>query len=222
MIKPLFSLALVIGLGTSSGWAAQIDIPETCSPRLTIEKTHCAATTVFDCGDEIQQHTYQRGNLLGVHVFNRDWSLVRFEIADGRQNMEIEARSGEAITLDKLLTGAPISANPKASLTFGRLGARAYQMTVTGGLTDKQVEISGIAFRTGQMIRVMEPETGTNRIEFSFDIYASETRDLFFEGSHSRKTLGGEAEMIEQAPIALRYADEPGFLSDGSTADCDS
>lgn len=213
------SLAAVFVAGAVT--AQEVAVPQGCEPVVSIRKQSCVVTTVFDCGNRFEEHGYIRGELSHTHVFDKGWAFAGYRLKNNVQTVDIDFTEGHSITLEKLLTDGTATGERDASVGTGRLRGLEYRLLSRADMTDETVDLSGHRFRKVRMHRSFVRKQGDNQLDFDFEIFVSEELNLFIEGSYSRKTKGRDAEWLDQGPLALSFAGEPGFMATGHKGACD-
>ncbi|MDU9006077.1 hypothetical protein [Sedimentitalea todarodis] len=208
----------LLGVGTA---CAQVAVPADCKAIATVLKTSCYATTLFDCGESREAHTYHEGKLQVVHAFTPAWELTEFR-QPGFSGMKMSAVPGTVANTNiaALLEAGWSQETGQFTLSTRMIENRPYVLTGRIELTEETVALGGIEFRKARMFRVFETDIGTGGMEFEIDIYLSPERDILFEADWSRSVFGSNQEHFAQTPFHLAWPGQPGFLSTKSGGKC--
>lgn len=197
-----------------------VAVPEACTPVVTIEKSNCVATTIFECESDYQEHGYQNGNLIDTHLFDKNWALAGYRFRNDIQVVDVQFDQGHSITLAELVKTGAGTTDRVALISTGRIKDREYRLQSEASLSGEEVDLNGYKFLVGKLKRQMKLATGSNTLVFDFEVFLSPELNLFVEGSHSRQTLGSDPEFVEQTPVSLRFPGQPGFLENMLEAGC--
>lgn len=200
---------------------AEVVTPQNCTPMVTISKASCVATTVFDCGERFEEHSYVRGELVDTHLFKKDWALLGYALRGDAQEMTVLMENGHSLTLAQLLREGKGTTQRDVVASLGRLKDLPLKLNATATLTDRTVDLSGNTFQVVELTRVITRSNGANPLEFKFEVLVSEELDLFIEGKYTRATPGAQPELKDYTPLALHFPGEPGFMANRPQEGCD-
>ncbi|MEP3329738.1 hypothetical protein [Sedimentitalea sp.] len=204
---------VVSGVASVANSADTITVPAGCEAVVTIEKQSCVATTVLDCGTHFEERSFLNGELHETHIFNKEWAFSGYSLKDGLQTVDISFDEGHSITLSNLVANGTATTARSAQIGTGRLKDLEYRLTSEATLTGETVELDGYPFQTGTLRRSFERISGSNVLDFEFEILVSRDLNLFIEGAYSRQNKTSDPETLDQTPISLRFPNEPGFLA---------
>ncbi len=200
---------------------SSIEVPEGCTPEVTVHKAGCAASTIMMCGDERRAQTYTRGSLEHEHIYDTDWSLLgyNFETSD-TVNMRHQENTGASMSFAELVETGASPSEGAFMVKTGRI-TREFFLSGENRLTGDSITLDGETFLVGESYRIFEPKPGAGGLEFNIDFLISPERNLFIEGSITRNAYGAGEEQMDHTPLALALPGAPGFLADRSMVSCD-
>lgn len=221
-VWPAVAALVLVVAGSAGSVAAQIAVPEACSPILTTHKDSCEATTIFQCSDGYLTHTYISGDLVGTHTYDAQWVLKDFvSVQAGSQDARFEligAPSDTAGVQHLIATGS--SRDDREGIMNTRvIRDRMYQIVNEVSLSDETITLDGLTFRKAKSDRVFTLN-GREAFRFVYDVYVSEDPLWLLEGSYERSTFGSAAERLAFDPISVRVPGTEGFLADRSDFGC--
>jgi hypothetical protein len=221
-MKRVASLVMAFGLGTAA-WAQTAEIPAGCTPRATVHKQSCVATTIFDCGTRLDVVSYENGKKAGVHFYDMTWGFAGFLFqANPETRFDRKAGDGEVVNLSTLL--AEGTDHEKTTVLFSSrvVKGRQYLIEATLTMSGESIELDGHTLQHGTFDRTFERKgIESTRLSYAFDFYVSEDLDLFIEGSQVRRAEGVDDVHIDHTPLGLRLEGQPGFLATVSEFGCD-
>ncbi|MGR3647604.1 MAG: hypothetical protein ACU0BJ_04105 [Shimia sp.] len=200
--------------------AQTVPVPESCEAFATVHKDSCVATSYLRCGDQVDAVSYMSGKLTDTHSFGPDWDMVAYFADDGRMQIEAEAGSTPEASLTTAFETGESVGERAVVMTGSVLSGNEIDVQSKLAFGDETVEISGTTFRVGTLTRVMTVRKNGVRSQYDFEVFASEDKTLFIEGS-ADVDLFGRKSRLEWTPRKIAYPDEPGFLAVTSDIACD-
>ncbi|TMM52682.1 hypothetical protein [Sulfitobacter sabulilitoris] len=215
--------ALAFGLLASGASADdQMVLPAGCTAIATVQKSQCHATTVLDCGDRKEAHTFQDGGYRVIHVYKPDWEMTEFRFAEmGGARMTAVPDTGSNIRLSELLETGSSEEDGVFLLNTGVIRDRKYTLEGRVELTGEDVDIGGATFKKGRIYRTFALKPGAGGLEFEVDLYVSPERDLMFEASWQRSIFGNNLETFDQAPVSIAWPGDAGFMATRPEVGCE-
>lgn len=199
------------------------EVPQGCTPQVTVHKNGCRTSVLLMCGAGRQVLTYADGKPDIVHFYDGDWGLAGFLYqANAQTRFDRQPGVGEMLDLTDLVADGRDTED--GVLLFSTRVVKNREFLIDGSytLTDEEVDLSGHMFRKGTLHREMQREgIDSSWLGFDIDIYVSEELGLFIEGDLVNHARGRESFTVDHTPRAIRFEGEPGFLATRSDFGCD-
>lgn len=208
-----------VSLGTATV-AQTVPVQEGCEAYATVHKDSCVATTYLRCGDQVDAVSYANGALADTHSFGLDWDMVAYFADDGRMQIEAEAGSLPEASLSTAFETGESTGERTVIMTGSMLAGSAIDVQSKMAFGDETIDISGTTFRVGTLTRVMTVRKNGVSSRYDFEVFASEDKSLFIEGS-ADVDLFGRKNRLEWTPRKISYPGEAGFLATTSDIACD-
>lgn len=212
------AVLLPVGFASASDL---VPVPEGCTALFTVQKALCQTTTMLDCGDHKEAHTYLDGAPIVIHTYAPDWELREFRFADGSARMTAVPETGSNTDLDAMWETGTAEESGEFVFNTNVIKDREYVLDGSLTLTGETVDLSGVAFEKARLVRVFELTPGKGGLEFELDVYISRAPDMLFEASWQRSIFGNNLETFDQTPTAISWPGESGFQSTMPEVGCD-
>jgi len=196
--------------------AAQPDLPEGCTPYLTIQTADCEVDVYMRCvrtgGTYNRIQNYARHGLDTIEEATPDWSLL-FSV-DVERNTGLVVRDGPStpISTAALLANGVTAFEYPVDFYFDRPAPYSVQMTGEFRLTGQTAEIGGqelLVLENRIRIAIPPPVGPLEMIQAG---YYSAALDAYMEGPGSLR-LGDRVAPVDAGPVAFALPGEPGWLN---------
>lgn len=210
----------MMSLMAAPAMADTVPVPEGCEAYATVHKDSCVATSYLRCGDRVDAVSYAQGKLEDTHSFGPDWDMVAYFADEGRMQIEAEEGSAPEASLNIAFETGESVGKRAVIMTGSMLAGSAIDVQSKMAFGDETVEISGTTFRVGTLTRLMTVRKNGVTSQYDFEVFASEDKSLFIEGS-ADVDLFGRKSRLEWTPRKISYPGETGFLATTSDIACE-
>lgn len=215
-----FALVCMASLGLASPVLAQVAAtPDGCTPLMTVHKTQCTVATIFQCAEGYQTDGYVDGKLNDTHYYTDDWALTAYELRSDQARIDMLPNAKSVMSLKALIADGVVTEDRQISFNTRVIRDRIYDWKAETRLTGETAELGGKTFQRALSGRKGYLK-GNEALAFEYDLLVSAELGVIIEGSYRRATFGTPADPVEQTPISLAFAGEPGFLTTRSDHGC--
>jgi hypothetical protein len=210
----MFAALFALALDDAANAQIPLNVPDQCSPLVTVQKEACAASVIFQCVENFLVMDFDAGDLSQQTRYDDEWSMLEYQHFDeGDSVLKMTTIEGKTMSMKRLLADGTVETEGVVALTTGVIKDRRYSYAGSAALMGETEIIGGTHYRKARIKRDLTLAADVPGISFEIETLIDPARNLMIEGEWQREAFGGEPEFFRQKIREIRLEGEPGFLS---------